>query len=156
MNKEKEFQQLRENRLMRDIEEVKKFERALQTIMQEEDAESIRGLCSAFDDETEQEEVMFGLVHAVEHLGRDEKVLELAKSISIMLPHAKEWAKLFHYRILNVEKVRLQYAEALSCFDGISLSVIVQLLQEIKEEDSELFGWKVEHLLGCLKEKNAI
>lgn len=86
-------------------------------IMQEEQVESIRGLCSAFDDKTEQEEVMFGLVHAVEYLGREKNVIEIAKSISIMLPHAKEWAILLHCRILNDEQVRGQYAEALLQLD---------------------------------------
>lgn len=153
MDREREFQQLKENRLMKDIEEVKKFEQALQVIMEDEDVKSIRGLCGAFDDATEQEEVMYGLIHAIEYLGRDENVLEIAESISIMLPHAKEWAKLIHYGILNVEKERLMYAGVISTKDETMLGPIVQILQEIKAENPYRFGEKVDHLLWVLKEK---
>lgn len=62
INIESATQQLRDNRLMKDTEQIKLFEEALEEIGAEENVAHIAALCQGFDDNTEHQEVMFGLV----------------------------------------------------------------------------------------------
>jgi hypothetical protein len=65
----------------------------------------ISNLCLGFDDETEHDEIMFGLVHAIESydktFGLEKSLTKIAESFPVMLPQAKEWTKIIHKRILN-------------------------------------------------------
>ncbi|PAF37579.1 hypothetical protein CHH58_07975 [Terribacillus saccharophilus] len=61
-----ELQNLKDNRLLRDDQEVEKFEKAIKNILKMKDGNNIPLLCQGFDDETENDEVMFGLIHAIE------------------------------------------------------------------------------------------
>ncbi|MFP7476957.1 Imm30 family immunity protein [Terribacillus saccharophilus] len=61
-----ELQNLKDNRLLRDDQEVEKFEKAIENILKMKDGNRITFLCQGFDDDTENDEVMFGLIHAIE------------------------------------------------------------------------------------------
>lgn len=60
------------NRLLQTPEEIAAFEQALKNLISVADVSSIRDLCKGFDDETEVPEIMFGLVHCVEHLYKED------------------------------------------------------------------------------------
>lgn len=61
-----EFTELKNNRLLRDESEVEKFEKAIENILDMNDVNHIEILCQGFDDLTENDEAMFGLIHAIE------------------------------------------------------------------------------------------
>lgn len=148
MNIEEKFQQLRENRFMRNREEVENFEEVLQSILEENDKKLIKGLCSAFDDESDQHDVMFGLIHAVEWRYDKEGLCEFIQVIPSMLPHAKEWASLLLFRILNAKNFRENFTRILIKLRPEVRNEIVDLLKEIKEEDPKQFEKSVDEVLS--------
>ncbi|MGG1516932.1 Imm30 family immunity protein [Paenibacillus oryzisoli] len=90
MHIENVVQMLVENRLLRNEQEIVHFEEAIATISKENKVENIKYLCLGFDDKTEKDEVMFGLVHAIEAydnvFGSKTTLTVLASSLPNMLP----------------------------------------------------------------------
>ena len=146
-----EILKLKNNRLLRSKLEINNFESAIESITTLNNASLIKDLCTGFDDQTEDSEVMFGLIHAIEDFEGEEGIFEMAKAIPNMLPHAKEWAKILNYRILNHEPSRKIYAEVLKKVDGLAKDTIIQILYEIKTEDPIRFEVTVNEVLSSLK-----
>lgn len=141
------------NRLLQSQNEISEFENALKNLVSLGDASIIWSLCMGLDDETEQYEVMFGLVHGIEHLYQ-ENIEEGLHSIALAVPsvvdRAKEWIEVLHYRILNHEQVRRIYGEVLAKLDAKTKGVIVNFLNDIKTEDPKLFASSVDEVLQAI------
>lgn len=146
-----EILKLQKSRLLRNKIEVNNFESAIENIVSLNDAKLIKDLCNGFDDQTEDHEVMFRLVHAIEDFEGEEGLLEMAKSIPSTLPHAKEWAIILNYRILNHEPSRKLYVNILQKVDKSVKDIIVEILKEIKAEDPARFEDSVNEVLTHLK-----
>lgn len=151
MDVKAEILKLQRSRLLRSILEVNDFESAIENIVSLNDDKLIKDLCTGFDDQTEDHEVMFGLIHTIEDFEGEEGLLEIAKAIPSMLPHAKEWATILHYRILNHEPSRRLYTEVLEKVDIAVKDTIVQILKEIKTEDPARFEVSANEVLSSLK-----
>lgn len=63
MDKESYIKVLKENRKLKNDNEIEIFEDAIEKLLETND---VKCLYCGFDNDTEEEEVMFGLVHAVE------------------------------------------------------------------------------------------
>lgn len=150
-----ELAELKNNRLLRDESEIKKFEIAIENILNLKNVNHIEILCQGFDDSTENDEVMFGLIHAIEsydNLVSSEISLEvLAKSIPKMIPHAKEWLKILHKRILNHESSRDIYKKIIPTLNIDTQKYIVSQLNSIKEKNPVRFEESVNSILDFLK-----
>jgi hypothetical protein len=151
MNIKDEIQKLQQNRLLKNVDEVHDFEEAIENILFLKDVRLVKDLCSGFDDQTNDDEVMFGLVHAIEDFEGEEGLLEMAKAIPDMLPHAKEWVTTIHYRILNHEPSRELYTKVLTKVNLKTKAIIVGILKEIKDEDPERFENSVNQILSGIK-----
>lgn len=131
------------SRLLRNQQEILNFESTISSILNMEDLNHIQNLCMGFDDETEHDEVMFGLIHAIESYDKifdsEQLLKKLSESLTYMLPHAKEWAKILHIRILNHEPSCKLYAKVILESDDKIKTIVLQLVTEIKEEDPEKF-----------------
>jgi Immunity protein 30 len=90
-----------------------------------------------FDDKTENDKVMFGLIQAIESyddiFDSEQSLKELAESLPYMLPHAKEWAKTLHKRILNHDPSLKVYKKVISTADDSIKETVLQVVNEIKE-----------------------
>ncbi|GGO00232.1 Imm30 family immunity protein [Saccharibacillus kuerlensis] len=149
-----ELEKVYDNRLLRTENEIREFEKAIENLISLKDASIIGDLCKGFDDATEHHEVMFGLVHGIEYLYQqnvDEGLYLIAFSVPSMIRHAKDWAEIMHYRILNHPQVRKSYAHVLSIIDEKTRKEIFEFLIEIKEEDPEEFEDSVNEVLGMKK-----
>jgi hypothetical protein len=138
---------LKNNRLLRDDGEYDEFEIALNYLSDKGDYHIINELCMAFDDNIENDEVMFGIIHLLESFEGEEGLKRLAVAIPLMLESAKNWAKILHYRILNDAPSRQQYIDILKILDGETLEVILGILKEIKQEDPDEFSDYVNEIL---------
>ena len=141
------------NRLLQSQNEISEFEKALKSLVSIGDASIIWSLCLGFDDETEQYEVMFGLVHGIEHLYQEnieEGLYSIALAVPSVVDRAKEWIEILHYRILNHEQVRRIYGEILAKLDAKTKDVIVNFLNDIKKEDPKLFASCVDEVLKAI------
>ncbi|WP_237706200.1 Imm30 family immunity protein [Ornithinibacillus scapharcae] len=120
-----------------------------------EDVNHIEILCQGFDDLTENDEVMFGLIHAIESYDKiassEISLKVLASSIPKMLPHAKEWLKILHKRILNHEPSRNIYKEILPTLNNDIQKYILSQLNSIKERNPSRFEESVNSILDFIK-----
>lgn len=151
MNLKAEILKLQKSRLLRNSSEVNDFESAIENIISLRDAKLIKDLCTGFDGQTKDHEIMFGLIHVIEDFEREEGLLEMAKAIPSMLPHAKEWATILNYRILNHEPSRRLYAKVLGKVGVAVKDTIIQILKEIKAEDPARFEVSANEVLVSLK-----
>ncbi|MGG4548019.1 Imm30 family immunity protein [Rossellomorea marisflavi] len=144
-------QTLIDNRLLRNEEEIFAFEQAITSILDLKDLNHIKNLCMGFDDKTENDEVMFGLIHAIESYDEffdsEQSLKELAESLPYMLPHAKEWAKTLHKRILNHEPSFKKYKKVISIADASVKEMVLQFVNEIKERNPKRFETSVDEFV---------
>lgn len=148
-----ELKKVYTNRLLQSQKEISEFEEALSNIIGLGDKSVITGLCMGFDDNTEQYEIMFGLVHGIEHLYKEnieEGLYVLALAIPNVIDRAREWMEVLHYRILNHEQVRRIYGVVLSKLDDKSKEIIINLLRDIKSEDPNMFSNSVDEVLKVI------
>lgn len=150
MNIEMETQILINTRLLRTEQDIKRFEQTIAKIIDENNIDHIKHLCLGFDDATEHEEVMFGLVHAIEAYDKTYSMRTtlslLADSLSSMLPQAKEWMKIMHKRIINHEASRKEYANVISKVNLDIKEIVVQQLDEIKIKNPKFEEFVTEFL----------
>lgn len=143
------------SRILRTEIEIQQFEDAIANIVNMNELDHINNLCLGFDDATEHDEVMFGLIHAIESydktFGLKEPLQKLAQSIPSMLPHAREWAKTLHKRILNHPPSRRVYAEIISTSDTGIKRIVVQLINEIKVKNPNKFESSASEFLTIAK-----
>ncbi|MBA2938963.1 hypothetical protein HZF08_11645 [Paenibacillus sp. CGMCC 1.16610] len=143
-----------ENRTLVSQQEITKFENAIQDIINLNELSSIKFLCSGFYDETDYDEVMFNLIHAIESFDQKYKLevtlKELAVSIPVMLPHAREWAKVLHKRILNHPPSLVVYIQIVKNLDVMNRNVIISLVTEIKNKNHAKFAEAVDQLLSAI------
>lgn len=143
-----------DNRFLRNQQEIFDFENALSSILNMKDLNHIENLCMGFDDETENDEVMFGLIHAIESydnvFGSEQSLKKLSASLPYMLPHAKEWAKILHKRILNHEPSQKIYAKIISESDENIKKIVLQHVTEIKKENPKKFENPVDEFISYM------
>ncbi|OIS80672.1 Imm30 family immunity protein [Bacillus licheniformis] len=151
MDIKSELKKIYENRLLESENEVQEFENSLAKVLDNGDVSVIPDLCLAFDDDTEQFEVMFGLVHGIERLYKnniEEGLTYVARAVPEILSQAEEWVEILHYRILNHPEVRLAYRNVLSQLDSSIAVSIKDLLTEIKNEDPDMFSVSVDEVIS--------
>ncbi|WP_033843109.1 Imm30 family immunity protein [Geobacillus icigianus] len=153
MDIKSEIKKVYHNRLLETEKQVEEFEQALKNIYEYDEVSIIKDLMLAFDDNTENHEVMFNLVHTIEHLYKnkiEEGLKLIANSVPIIIDYGREWIEILHYRILNHPQVRMIYAKVLRDIDIKARNIIKDLLEDIKREDPELFSDSVDEVLGSI------
>ncbi|VXC56373.1 conserved hypothetical protein [Bacillus sp. 349Y] len=147
------MRRLYDHRLLENENEVRDFNESLIEVLAYNDVSVITELCFVLDDETEQFEVMFGLIHGIESLYKnniEEGLGCIAEAFPNMITSAKEWAEILHYRILNHPQVRSVYEKVLLGLDpSITLS-IKELLIDLKKEDPDLFSESVNEVIKSI------
>ncbi|UTR16768.1 Imm30 family immunity protein [Salipaludibacillus sp. LMS25] len=149
MDDKKELKRLYTSRLLQSQKEISEFEEALSNLIALGNVSIIDELCMAFDDDTEQHEIMFGLIHGIERLYRvdvEEGLYLIASVVPSVIDRAREWMEFMHYRILNHEQVRSVYGRVLSKLDGEKKQVVTNLLEDIKSDDPVMFGGSVDEV----------
>lgn len=138
------------NRLMRNEEEITTFEESLAYLIGLNDNPIITELCKAFDDDTEHHEVMYGLVHGIEHLydiNLEDGLRHMAIAVPSVIDRAREWVETMHYRILNHEPTRMVYGQVLTTLDSHTKEVIIKLLCDIRDDNPDQFSGSVDEVL---------
>lgn len=144
-------QQLRDNRLMKNNEQIGLFEEAIEQISDNEDVGHISALCQGFDDNTEHSEVMFGLIHTIEGYDRfsspSEAISNFIQAAPTMLPHAADWLRIMLVRILNDANSRPLFSQLLASSSPNSKEPIRAVLQKISADDPAKFEVKVSEVV---------
>ncbi|MCE3198363.1 hypothetical protein K3T49_01830 [Paenibacillus sonchi] len=143
--------QLYHNRLLRTELECEAFDLALEGLAGDMEDAVIHQIFYVFDDDTEQEEVMFGLVHFVESYQMEMYLTQLLESLPDMLEHARNWAIVLNRRILEDDLCRKEYADIAAGMTPRIKRSLAFLLEEIKEDNPRLYERKVNAVLGQLE-----
>ena len=139
------------NRLLKTDEEIVAFEEAMQFIAERENVDDIRLLCQAFDDDTEEYEVMFGLVHTLESYDKvvssEIATTAFVKAIPVMPGKADEWLEVLLIRILNDDSSRTVFAQVLGEIEKTTRAQVLKVLKKVAEEDPDEFSEKVDDVV---------
>ncbi len=93
-------------RLMRSAEEGEAFERAVGQLSRRMNPRDLSVMLLAFDDQTEQPERMWGLLHLVEDFADDVYATAYLGSLTTTVAMAREWMETLLIRQLNSESAR--------------------------------------------------
>ena len=139
---------------MRTEKEILLFEEALEEIAKTNDYRIIGKLIDVLEKDTEQEEVMWGLIHTIEYLSEfspKESLKLQINAIPANIEKCREWIEIMHFRILNHDEYRKLFAEVLKEINVQVQETIVNLLKDIKNEDPVKFRMdKVEEVKTIL------
>lgn len=141
------FKQLYDNRLMRTEEEIDKFEDGLNELSETIQEMDILELCTVFDDNTEEDEVMFGVIHLIELFSSEKAFEYTVVGISNIIETALNWAKIIVYRCLNDVFSKNMLKVAINNADQRVQQAMQQLLYEIRTEDYDRFGLVIDDIL---------
>lgn len=139
------IQQLITCRKLSTDEECELFEDALQDLDGNIEPEDVEQICQAFCDDTEDEELMFELIHLIESLIGEEYL----KCIALCAPAMKDahdWAMTLNKRILNSSKYFEKYMEVIAGLGEKDKEKILDLLADVKQDNPDRFGEKVDLL----------
>lgn len=139
MDIQSEIKKLYDCRLLRNELECEEFDAVLENIADYTDGSMIEDLCLVFDDETQEEEVMFGLLHLIESFERQQYLTEMSKALPKMMENASEWATILNIRILNNELYRMEYTKILAYMNSDVKLTVIGLLEEIIADDPQKF-----------------
>ncbi|MCM1385425.1 MAG: Imm30 family immunity protein [Lachnoclostridium sp.] len=143
MEKNAQIQQLYHCRKLSTDEECELFEDALQDLDGNIEMEDVNQICQAFYDDTEDDELMSGMIHLIEQLISEEYL----KCIALCTPAMKDahdWAMTLNKRILNSQKYFEKYVEVIDGLEQEEKEKILNLLADVKQDNPDRFGEKVD------------
>ena len=128
-------------------EEFNQFEDSLIELEKTIKIDDIYELCKVFYDNTECEEVMFGLVHLIEKFASEEYL----RYIAICSPNMVDgynWSMTLNKRILNSNNYFHKYVEVLTNIESSYKTKILKLLIDIKNDNNIKFGKRLYYRKG--------
>jgi len=121
---------LRENRLMQTQQQVTDFENALAEIADNPDEQNLSAYHFVLDDQCQQPEVMFSLIHFLESFDIEEQIAAFIKVVPQLMINAPEWTRIIHDRILNDDSACQVYQKLLHSANLNTPHFIYHLLEE--------------------------
>ncbi|MHC5933070.1 Imm30 family immunity protein [Nostoc sp.] len=121
---------LRENRLMQTQQQVTDFENALAEIADNPDEQNLSAYHLVLDDQCQQPEVMFSLIHFLESFDIEEQIAAFIKVVAQLMINAPEWTKIIHDRILNDDSACEVYQKLLHSANLNTPHFLYHLLEE--------------------------
>ncbi|MEH2059840.1 MAG: Imm30 family immunity protein [Nostoc sp.] len=121
---------LRENRLMQNQQQVTDFENALAEIADNPDEQNLSAYHLVLDDQCQQAEVMFSLIHFLESFDIEEQIAAFIKVVPQLMINAPEWTRIIHDRILNDHSACQVYQKLLHSANLNTPHFLYHLLEE--------------------------
>jgi Immunity protein 30 len=122
---------LKANKLMRSKEEVLAFDNALTELAKNTADVDLEELHLVLDDNCQQEEVMWGLIHFLESFDGREQLQALLNVVNKLVVSAPGWTEIIHYRIFNDEPTRFLYQDILRPADLNTQQLVTKILEDI-------------------------
>jgi hypothetical protein len=118
MNQNDLLEILKDNRLMQTEEQVVNFENALTEIANYPDDNNLSAYHLILDDQCQQPEVMFNLIHFLESFDMEKQIAAFINVAPKLMITAPEWTRIIHNRILNDESACQVYKNLLHQYSG--------------------------------------
>jgi Immunity protein 30 len=119
---------LEAERLLRLPDEVALFEQTLEKLAQNPDPADLPSLHLILDDDCEQPEVMFSLVHFLESFDVQDQVQAFIQVMSDLVKRAAEWTAILHSRIMNDAIAKAEFEERVRSVNDQERNVIQHLI----------------------------
>lgn len=130
--------QMIKNKKLRNNYEIEKYEQAIEQLINHNKLEE---LYFGFDDNTNDDEVMFGLVHVIEsfyeEVGEEEYFFIFINQIKMIYIESKEWVKLMTIRILNDIQSRNEFIKVFQKSNQEDKDFIINLMEDIELNNVE-------------------
>ncbi len=148
--KEELLHSLYDNRLMKTDEEFEIFDLTLDLLCDETvETNDIIPLINVLDDNTEDMEAMYRLIHLIEeYISSEESYRMLLNGINDIANSSPEWSRVLMYRILNDDDSVVKLKKILKSLNINAYNNIYKLLINIYNEDTNLFGDKIKEILS--------
>jgi hypothetical protein len=101
-------------------------------------------------DDTDDHEVMFGLVHLIEDSSPEAELAALFRVLPALADQAPEWVMTLHYRLLNDATSRSLYPHLLADASSAALEAARDILEVIAEDTDPSLRTHARHLLATL------
>ena len=150
MNKISLIQNLINARNLGTNEECEIFENSLQALETNISIDDVEKLLKVFYDKTENDELMFALIHLIEKLSGKEYLIKIAL-FSPFMADAHEWAMTLNKRILNNQTFFEMYINAIDSLNSDNKEKILALLDDVKNDNPTRFSEKVELIKNRIK-----
>ena len=150
MDKQVLFKQLYDARKLSSNDEIGLFEDAMEKLCDSITIDDVYEICKAFYDDTEEHEVMFGMIHLIEQLAGEDYLKCIAISTPEMI-EANEWAMVLNKSILNSEKYFNMYVDVIKSLESGYQEKILEFLIDVKNDCPERFGEKVDFIFNSIK-----
>ncbi|MFM7405104.1 MAG: Imm30 family immunity protein [Cuspidothrix sp.] len=130
MNQNNLLATLQENRLMQTETQVTNFENALTAIAENSDENNLSAYHLILDDQCQQPEVMFSLIHFLESFDMEKQITAFIHIVPQLMIIAPEWTRVIHNRILNDESACQVYQNLLHSANLKTPHFLYDLLEE--------------------------
>lgn len=121
---------LKDNRLMQTEEQVTNFKNALTAIAENPDENKLSAYHLILDDQCQQPEVMFSLIHFLESFDMEKQIAAFINVVPQLMITAPEWTRIIHNRILNDESACQVYQNLLYSANLKTPHFLYHLLEE--------------------------
>ena len=110
--------------------QVTNFENALAAIADNPNEDDLSTYHLILDDQCQQPEVMFSLIHFLESFDMEKQITAFVKIVPQLMITAPEWTRIIHNRILNDELTCQAYQQILHSVNLHTPHFIYHLLEE--------------------------
>lgn len=121
---------LKETCLMQTEEQFTNFENALAEIADNPDENHLSAYHLILDDQCQQPEVMFSLIHFLESFDIEKQIAAFVNVVPQLMITAPEWTRIIHNRILNDELACQVYQKLLHSANLKTPHFLYHLLEE--------------------------
>lgn len=153
MSKNEYINKLINAKYLKTDEDYVQFELALKQLEGKIQIEDVYDVCKTFTDNTNDEEVMFGVIHLLEQLQGEEYLKCIATCTPDMIG-AHDWAMTLNKRILNSDRYYTVYIKVIKKLNIELKEKILKLLVDVKNDNPKRFGDKIEFILKEVKRYN--
>ncbi|WP_046214902.1 Imm30 family immunity protein [Paenibacillus wulumuqiensis] len=136
-------------RLLETQEECEEFDQLLEILDNEQNFD-LKDLFMVFDENTLEEEVMFGLVHYVESFEAEDYLRSLLDSLINIPSHSIYWIEILLKRILNNDEYKKTLISILGSQDERIDFQLKSILQSVQEDNPARFSSPVDEVLTKL------
>jgi hypothetical protein len=116
--------------LLQTEAQVTNFENALAAIADNPNEDDLSTYHLILDDQCQQPEVMFSLIHFLESFDMEKQITAFVKIVPQLMITAPEWTRIIHNRILNDELTCQAYQQILHSVNLHTPHFIYHLLEE--------------------------
>lgn len=155
MKKDELIKQYIDNRLMLSYEQTELFEEAMNKLFEELDINDFEIYLKGFDDNTQDEELMFSIVAGIEYIMKTEGIevyiRKLLDNIKTLQPHAYEWSETLILRLINWDSSFNILKNEIKIIDDKTSAILEKILNNLILRNPENFEAKGKELLAVLE-----